>query len=135
MRTEITTEHLNAMKADLHERAAKLYREGRGMDARIVGEIAAALDETTFRPDSEYVRALGFACAGTGSTVRLRDHVEAIQRGEHPADSLPGRVLKMRADAVRTLEALPENDSVARSALAGISCTCRDVLEMLGVTP
>lgn len=134
MRTEIKTEHLNAMKADLHERAAKLYREGRSNEGRIVGEIAVALDKTTFRPDSEYVRALGYACAGTGSTVRLRDHVEAIQRGEHPADSLPGQVRKMYAGAKRGVEH-SEFGTDAGTCYRVTADVTADVLELLGVTP
>jgi hypothetical protein len=55
----------------------------------------------------------------------------AIFRGEHPPDSLPGRLEEMRGDAKDTVESSPEGSYVEREAVGAELAYC-NVLDLLG---
>ncbi len=116
-------------RADLYERIARTLRDGTvkpiAIDraAEYAGQIAA--DEIGA---ADYRSALSYL----GVLSPERDAaVASIARGEHPPDSLPGRVEKMRSDAEGANVAAPVGSRLEGEA-AGSELTACQVLDLLG---
>lgn len=84
------------MAADLCERAAVALREGRDADAAEITERVTRIMSGISNPASHYGNGLFFA---RGKKADADLAIASIQRGEHPVDSLAGRVSKYEDDA------------------------------------
>lgn len=117
------------MAAHLCERTGRELSEGRCLDAWRMIEAASTMRRSG-TPEADYRGGL-WAC---GVERAERDAaVASIQRGEWPADSLAGRVLKMRDDASRDFGI--EADEAQAHRLEGASYALTAVLALLGVKP
>lgn len=94
--SEISKTARAMMAADLCGRAAKTFREGRSLRG-----VQLAINVDMIHRGADRAEAVYFvALRGDGLTPADIDAaVASILRGEHPADSLAGRILKMRDDA------------------------------------
>lgn len=82
-------EQWRMMSADLYERAAIMVRNGEADDVADVAEMAERVINFN-DPEGDY--RLGLEAVGL-SPEAIDAAVAAISRGEHPADSLPARLL------------------------------------------
>ena len=125
------------MAADLCERMARAIRDGsmRGDDRTSLSISKHVTDILMLVPVyAEATYRSGVALLGT-TPADIDAAVASIQRGEWPADSLAGRLLKMRADAANNVDGLPSDASAARSAFAGTAVALDAALALLGVKP
>ncbi len=126
-----TKEQRAMMAADLAERAAYKIRANRDGIGALTESVSHVLWGTA--PERCYREALGGASL---SPADIDAAVAAIARGEHPADSLPGKVERMRAQAAADEQACGSSSDDGIIAF-GEGLVCKTILELLGceVTP
>lgn len=119
-----TREQLAMAAAHLCDLAGIALRGGRVEDGTVALNVASMLQDS-MRPEDDYREGLAWArgrlVSDDADYAELA--VSSILRGEHPADSLPGRVAKMRKNAF---------DCGELNYGGGKQDAYDDVLEMLG---
>lgn len=98
-----TRERLAMAAAHLCDLAGIALRGGRVEDGTVALNVASMLQDS-MRPEDDYREGLAWArgrlVSDDADYAELA--VDSILRGEHPADSLPGRIDGMRQDAKRS---------------------------------
>ena len=127
-----TKEQRAAMAADLLDIAARTLREGGDSFAWML--VGIAYDMRLESEDAESLYRYGRECFGA-----LPDDIDAavaaIARGEHPPDSLPGKLARYHGKAKREAEGVP--GSYREHHCEGETKALGHVLDLLGckVTP
>jgi hypothetical protein len=122
-----TKEQRSMAAAHLCDLAGVAFREGRFLSGKIILEEAAGVPYD-ITPDACYRRGL---LAAECSPMPVAAAVASILRGEHPVDSLPGRIESQSAHALE-LVGNPDLCEMDHYGLLGGIGTLSDVLQMLG---
>lgn len=119
-----------AMVAHLADEMSRKARQGWRFDC--IEAVALTISRTLFGDDPVGSYRHGLALVGL-TPAQIDDAVASIERGEHPADSLPGRVATYRNKAAH--EANAHEDLAQASFYDGEAHALGYVLSLLGVSP